>query len=618
MTDASPRSLNCPNCGAPLDFPRGQSTVRCRFCDSTIERSVADLTDDDDAHIIQIDASGQVPGSPAGPARRFVLKMRNGQPVVVEVDRPAEAPRPRPTITAEEINQANRLAAAQRERIRAAARASMPPTRSSPWGCVITVAIVVGVAALIGGIVFAANPTSGLIVQQLLAGNFDEAFATGQTYGANILLQGSAVLIPGADDGPDQAIVLSNQYLGSDKPSQYRLLAIDLSDTHLLWQSPNLGTDLYGTPLLYDADRVYLISGPVLTAIQRADGTLAWTADLADAVSLNTCRDCLQLVDGRLFALSDDGTLEAFDAATGESVWSVVAEQGSPRGLYLLGDRVAFMDRDEAAHGYLRAYDPASGDETLVQPVCGAQEQASFADWTTPVHVAPDGQSFYLLFGYSPGCFQRWDAATLTLDWSGSLPNSFSSSLDYATLVPGDNRLFVGDDDQVVAVDLATGDAATLLQADNYRFTIEAAYSAHLLLRAERTRGTRRFELWDVDPADGAVRWQHPLENAEPFDFGDIISEDTPVWLVRPTAAGAQLIWFEAAADDVSHAILTELLDWDTGTSGGQTRTVLHLSTIIFQTPTWLAWRGDVLWMVAENTLLAFDTTTNHVLDRWP
>jgi LSD1 subclass zinc finger protein len=68
MTDAAPRSLNCPNCGAPLDFPEGQASVRCRFCDSTIERSLSALTDDDDANVIQIDASGfQTPGAAAGP-----------------------------------------------------------------------------------------------------------------------------------------------------------------------------------------------------------------------------------------------------------------------------------------------------------------------------------------------------------------------------------------------------------------------------------------------------------------------------------------------------------------------------------------------------------------------
>ena len=95
MTDASPvHSLNCPNCGAPVEFPEGQASVRCRFCDSSIERSVAALTDDDDANTIRIDASGmQSPGGPTGPARRFVIKMRNGQPVVIEMGKgPAAAP----------------------------------------------------------------------------------------------------------------------------------------------------------------------------------------------------------------------------------------------------------------------------------------------------------------------------------------------------------------------------------------------------------------------------------------------------------------------------------------------------------------------------------------------
>ncbi|MCC7361522.1 MAG: PQQ-binding-like beta-propeller repeat protein [Anaerolineales bacterium] len=616
MPDASPRSLNCPNCGAPLDFPDGQSTVRCRFCDSTIERSVADLTDDDDAHIIQLDAAGQLAGSAGGPARRFVLKMRNGQPVVIEIDRPPASSRPLPTPTLEDINQANRLATARRAAARASQAAS--PARSSPWGCVITVAGLVGVAAFIGAIAFTANPQSGLIVQQVLAGKFDDALATSQTLGASILLPGTAVLIPADADHVDQVIALSNQYFGSDKPTQDRLLAFDLSGLRLLWQSPNLGSDLYGAPLLYDADHLYLLDGPSIRAVRRSDGALAWTAALADAVALNICQGCFQLVDGRVVTLSDDGTIAAFDAATGAPLWSDVSQQSSPRGLYVLGQAVAFMDRDESAHGYLRAYDLASGAETQVQPTCAAAEQQSYADWTMPLRVTPDGQSFYLAFGFFPSCLQRWDARTLTMEWSRPLSDQLSSGLDYLTLVAGERQLFGADGSQVLAVSLASGDAVSLLSDEDYRFTIEAVYGDHLLLRAERTRGTSRLELWEVDPATGAVRWTRVLADAEPFELDDIISADTPVWLARPTDAGVQLIWFEAAADDKSHAIAIELLDWQDGSSGGPTRTILRLPTIIFQTPSWLAWRGDVLWMIDENTLLGFDLATNTVLDRWP
>ena len=32
MTDNLPKTLNCPSCGAPLDYDGSSSIVRCKFC----------------------------------------------------------------------------------------------------------------------------------------------------------------------------------------------------------------------------------------------------------------------------------------------------------------------------------------------------------------------------------------------------------------------------------------------------------------------------------------------------------------------------------------------------------------------------------------------------------
>src|SRR5205814_10228082 len=100
-----------------------------------------------------------------------------------------------------------------------------------------------------------------------------------------------------------------------------------------------------------------------LVALRRSDGTVGWQDTLADKLSTSLC-DCTKLVGTRLAVFSDDGTLEVFDTATGKSQWKVSAKQASPRGLYVLGKRVAFMDRDGKNNGVLRAFDPATGKET--------------------------------------------------------------------------------------------------------------------------------------------------------------------------------------------------------------------------------------------------------------
>src|SRR5947199_8973473 len=87
MPDANAlRALRCPNCGAPIEFAAGQSSVRCRFCDSVIENSAEAMTDADHAHVIPGSPESSATGASATPgqARRFVIKMRNGAPVVIE------------------------------------------------------------------------------------------------------------------------------------------------------------------------------------------------------------------------------------------------------------------------------------------------------------------------------------------------------------------------------------------------------------------------------------------------------------------------------------------------------------------------------------------------------
>src|SRR5262249_4193275 len=145
---------------------------------------------------------------------------------------------------------------------------------------------------------------------------------------------------------------------------------LNINTRKLTWQTGPLDSKLYDTPLLVDAKRVYFLSGQQVTELNRSDGSVAWQASLADTVQLNICDNCIQLIGTHLVALSDDGTLESFDAATGQSQWNVRAQQDSPRGLYVLGNRVAFMDRNSDIQGVLRAFDLDSGQETSVTPQC--------------------------------------------------------------------------------------------------------------------------------------------------------------------------------------------------------------------------------------------------------
>ncbi len=613
------RSLTCPKCGAPLDFPPGQAVVQCQFCDSRFERSDDAPTADDAGHALKIDVtSGRVTVAQSSQAKRFVIKMQGDQPMVIEAGDEAGA-----SVTTFGVSEAPR------------------PAANRAVGCVV------GVVALVAILGVLASVLPGLFGLAALSSLFGGTTAQGtpvipgldvvltQMPGVSDMLTQvpqaatryvvgrSAALVPALSDAPADLVVLATQYQLSGGEGEQRLLALSGADPALLWTSNPLDKDTYDTPLLADRDFLYAVSGSRLLALRRADGQTAWTVNLADELSLNLCADCLTLADGRLFALTDDGTLQAFDAASGAPLWKFEANQDSPRGLYLLAGRPAFMDRDEDSDGLLRAFDPASGEMQTAKPNCpGGPGGDQYADWTTPLHITPDGSGFYLLSGFFEFCVDRWDAATLTPVWQTKLPEDLSGMVDSAPLLITDDALYLVFGSRIFAVNAGDGALRPVLQDDDYTFVPQAVNGSDLLLRAKRQRGSTRYELWAVDAQTGEQRWSYDFGEAPPLDPPDantsIIDEDNPVWTWRLTAEGLTILRFQRAADDRSHAILVERLDPQTGVSGGEHTVPLGIETIILSAPQVFGWERGILWFVIESQVIGFDVDRGQIVYRWP
>jgi hypothetical protein len=98
--------------------------------------------------------------------------MRNGQPVMIELGKPpAAAP------TTNEMFNAGRSANAAAAAAAARRRAYAPaPSKGSSRGCIVTIVGILAVVCIIAAIVFGTNPQAGLVVQKLLAGQFDQAW----------------------------------------------------------------------------------------------------------------------------------------------------------------------------------------------------------------------------------------------------------------------------------------------------------------------------------------------------------------------------------------------------------------------------------------------------------
>jgi len=143
-----------------------------------------------------------------------------------------------------------------------------------------------------------------------------------------------------------------------------------------------------------------------------------------------------------------------------------------------------------------------------------------------------------------------------------------------------------------------------------------------LIVRARRTRGSTRYSLWALDKTTGERKWEFDMGTDLPLDppggNTGIIDDETSVWTLHPMPDGLMVLRFRRAADDVSHAIFVETLDWQTGASGGQRRIPLGVQTIILSAPAIVGWANDTLWFSIEQVMMGLDTTSGQINYRWP
>ncbi|MBN1936583.1 MAG: PQQ-binding-like beta-propeller repeat protein [Anaerolineae bacterium] len=599
MATSSLHSLSCPNCGAPLEFAEGQTKLRCGFCGSRIERSDEALTDDDLAQVLQVHlVNGQISSTQSSSARHFVIKMQNNQPVVIAVDVKT------PSVQAAPIRR---------------------PSRSRSGGCALVVGIlfiVLTVGLPISLALFNVKQVAQ-VIRAVFSGNLDEARTAASTVNRRILVRSAGALIPSSSDGQPDLVVMTSQYSLNGDGYEQRLVALGSSEPKMLWQSEALDRDVWNVPIQAEDDLVFTLTGTQLLAISRVDGQTVWSATLADQVELNLCVDCFRAHEGRVFALSDDGTLQAYNARTGALLWSYRAEQDSPRGLYLLAGRPAFMDRVDIK-GVLRVFDPATGQMQTVQPACASGTDADrpeYADWTTPLYLSPDEASFYVLFDDSVLCVQRRDSQTLDEAWS--TPFAARTSYDAAILIAPD-RVYLSSKSTLASIATADGQLEILHSDPDYDLAPLAVSGDTLIVRAKRTRGSEQWALWgigagaSVATADGPL-WTFDLGDSRPLDkWSGIISDGKSVWMVRPIATGLAVLRVEAAEDDVSHAIQLDTLNVQTGAVESTQRVKLGIKTIILSSPAVFGWRGDTMWMSIESQVIGLDVAAAEIIYRWP
>jgi hypothetical protein len=108
--------------------------------------------------------------------------------------------------------------------------------------------------------------------------------------------------------------------------------------------------------------------------------------------------------------------------------------------------------------------------------------------------------------------------------------------------------VYFGIDGSLTRINKKDGEIHGIVTVENYDLVPLLEGEGILLVRAKRTLGSTRFELWGMDVDSGEVLWQKQMPNSEPIDPPDAMSglvDDTDwgfTW--QPAQEGLWLVTF--------------------------------------------------------------------------
>lgn len=368
--------------------------------------------------------------------------------------------------------------------------------------------------------------------------------------------------------------------------------------------------------------KFFTVEGTELHAYRDTDGSGIWQAKLSD--ELGYCDECLSVSGGRAVALTQDYVIQAFDTSTGNSAWKR-RMNGYTGGFTIADEGLWVIDKVESQVSlFLLSLDDGTVLKQIT-PECRRTDGAitNKLDSISPFFLDPDpsvrssSRSVYLLYGWYPGCIERWDATSTTLLWQVEDDGGYSPSRDFATLFTPDT-LFISYEDTLWSVSKADGQIRVLSEGGDYTLVPLALEKDTLILRTKRTRGTEQFGLRGIDPARGEILWDYPIEKSEPVDPPDAafghVDDDSSIWGWRMIDGKLRLFIFQADPNQVTF----DTINPKDGSSSGREILALPIDGDSYFGPEILAWRDTVLWFVADAKLMAMDISTAKLMCNFP
>jgi hypothetical protein len=626
-----PTSLNCPACGAPLDVDGTRAVIRCKFC-GNVSLVPGVLPSQAAAPASALDEIRQLAGGNAADAieryrqtygvdqqeaREAIDALQAGRlvtPTAPGMRAPEELTRALEQV--QKLLQAgNKIEAIKVYRqnfdvglARAkfaidqieAGRGLQPETGFQALGRTTTVSQPSGSGSRAGGIIVLVVLlfVAGLIGFILLGSN--------GALGSHYIPENPVAMVPAAADGAPQ---IAGLFYNSNADTRFIGL-VDPGSGKLLWQAAKLSGEGIPDAVISDTDMVYTANGTDLLAYHKNDGSLAWQAQMPD--KLNYGASNLLVTGGQVITDNADQSIQAYDAGTGSPLWSKRLT-GYDRTLRLMGSSLVVVDYTDSNNDYgLLFLDPVSGSQqTAITPTCTYNDYTSNIDPDAGFIYAPDENALYMIYDSSYGCVQRLDLASGKVTWTVNSKDSFSFSSDGFQYLMTDSTLYFSNSNDLLAVDKSSGNMKVLLTNPDYELLPLAQAGDTLIVRARRTRGTERFELWGVDAASGSPAWQKIMQGTSPIDppneMSGLIDDTDWGWTWHLTPAGLVLITFQGKPNQ----LVLETFNPADGTSlGKQTIGLPRISGDFYSIPTVIGWQGSIAYLSVESNIYMLDAST--------
>ena len=639
MTLNQPTSLNCPACGAPLDADGTSAVVRCKFCGNTSmlpgirprQPAGADAGLDGirqlagDGNLVEaIKRYSQAYGVDEQEARSVIETLQSGRLATAaapgmrapeeltralqEVQRRLKAGDKigaikvyreiydvgleRAKYAVEQIEAGQVLApetgfqALNRPK-QTSQPASQPARSGAKAGGIIIAVVLLFVAGLVAFILLGSGGSIGK--------HYDPETPLG-------------LVSAGTQAAPE----ITGVFFNADADTR-SIGLIDPATGKLLWQAAKLSGDGNAQAVIAGPDLIYAANATDLLAYHKSDGSLAWQAQMSD--KLNYGAASILVTAGRVITINADQTIHAYDAGSGQQVWSKRLA-AYDRTLRLMGGSLVVMDYTDSTTTYgLIFLDPATGTkQRVITPVCKPNDTSSNLDTDAGLLYDQAGKALYLIYDSSYGCVQRLDVASGQTVWEADSKNGFSFAPDGLQSLMTDSTLYFSNGNDLMAVDKASGSMKVLLTNPDYEFLPLAMAGDKLIVRARRTRGTETFQLWGVQAATGAPAWQLNMQGSSPIDppneMSGLIDDTGSGWTWKLASTGLVVATFQAKPNQ----LVLETFNPATGVSlGKQAIPLKRISGDFYDIPSVVGWQGNVAYLNLDLTIYSLDVTTGQL-----